>query len=153
MHQAMYGRNLYQQILRIFLYEAFVPGLAMAARSDLLIHHGGYGLCQTGLYTGTPAVIIPTFSERENNARRVAALGAGDFVLPTTDAGGKKKQVRVEELRAKVRRVLADPAYARNARRIKDWLTQIVPLRCRPAHPLSLPAHQRTLAPCHIAPG
>jgi len=42
-----------------FYYASYVPGLAMAERSDLLIHHGGYGSCQTGLYAGTPAVIIP----------------------------------------------------------------------------------------------
>ena len=33
-------------------------------RSDLLIHHGGYGSCQIGFCTGTPDVIIPTYSER-----------------------------------------------------------------------------------------
>jgi UDP:flavonoid glycosyltransferase YjiC (YdhE family) len=47
-----------------FRYESYVPGLAMAERSDLIIHHGGYGSCQTGLFTKTPAVIIPTYSER-----------------------------------------------------------------------------------------
>ena len=102
-----------------FRYESFVPGLAMARRSDLLIHHGGYGSCQTGLYTGTPAVIIPTYSERESNARRVAAVGAGDLVVPTKDALGKK-HVRVEELRAKVKQVLSDPSYAMNARRVSE---------------------------------
>ena len=56
-----------------FCHEPFVPGVAMAQRSDLLIHHGGYGSCQIGLCTGTPSVIIPTYSERESNARRVAA--------------------------------------------------------------------------------
>jgi UDP:flavonoid glycosyltransferase YjiC (YdhE family) len=102
-----------------FRYEPFVPGLAMAERSDLLIHHGGYGSCQTGLYTGTPAVIIPTYSERESNARRVAAAGAGDFVVPTKDASGKK-HVQVKDLRAKVRRVLSDPSYTVNARRVSE---------------------------------
>jgi MGT family glycosyltransferase len=102
-----------------FRHEPFVPGLAMAERSDLLIHHGGYGSCQTGLYTGTPAVIIPTFSERESNARRVAAVGAGDFILPTEDASGKK-QVRAGELRAVVRRVLSNPSFRQNARRIGE---------------------------------
>src|SRR5262249_50868098 len=63
-----------------FRHEAYVPGLAMAGRSDLLIHHGGYGSCQTGLSTGKPAVIIPTYSERESNARRIAALGAGAII-------------------------------------------------------------------------
>jgi hypothetical protein len=69
-----------------FRYVSFVPALAMAERSDLMIHHGGYGSCQAGLFCGTPAIIIPTFSERESNARRITAMGAGDFVLPETDA-------------------------------------------------------------------
>jgi UDP:flavonoid glycosyltransferase YjiC (YdhE family) len=102
-----------------FRHAAYLPGLAMAERSDLLIHHGGYGSCQTGLYTGTPAVIIPTFSERESNARRVAALGAGDFILPTKGSGGKKR-VAAEELRAKVWGALSDPSFAQSARRIGE---------------------------------
>jgi MGT family glycosyltransferase len=102
-----------------FHYEPFVPGLAMAQRSDLLIHHGGYGSCQTGLYTGTPAVIIPTYSERESNARRIAAVGAGGFLLPT-QAASRQKRVPAEELRAKIRQVLSDPAYTINARRISE---------------------------------
>ena len=108
-----------------FRYAAYVPGLAMAQRSDLMIHHGGYGSCQTGLYTGTPAVIIPTFSERESNARRVAAVGAGEFSLPGGNPWGPligKWGVHAEELRAKVRQVLNDPAYAANARRLSEKL-------------------------------
>jgi hypothetical protein len=69
-------------------HEAYLPGLAMADHADLLIHHGGYGSCQTGLFAGKPAVIMPTFSERESNARRVAALGAAyDDSLKGRDAG------------------------------------------------------------------
>jgi UDP:flavonoid glycosyltransferase YjiC (YdhE family) len=103
-----------------FHHTPYVPGLAMAERSDLLIHHGGYGSCQTGLYTGKPAVILPTFSERESNARRVAALGAGVYVQVETGLHGK--QVNIGELRGAVRRVLSDPAFAVNARRMKDIL-------------------------------
>ena len=104
-----------------FHYESFVPGLAMAERSDLLIHHGGYGSCQTGLYTGTPAVIIPTYSERESNARRVAGVGAGELVLPAGSGWGKK-HVDVDELRAKIETVLSDPSYTANARRMGERL-------------------------------
>ncbi len=103
-----------------FRHEPFLPGLAMAERSDLLIHHGGLGSCQTGLVTGTPAVIIPTYTERESNARRVAALGAGAFV-PVETIGGKK-HVSAEDLRATVKRVLSDPSFAANARRMRDKL-------------------------------
>lgn len=101
-----------------FHHAPYVPGLAMAERSDLLIHHGGYGSCQTGLYMGKPAVIIPTFSERESNARRVSAASAGAFVPVENDAEGKR--VNVEELRATVRHVLSDPTFAVNARRISQ---------------------------------
>lgn len=103
-----------------FRHALFVPGLAMAERSDLLIHHGGYGSCQTGLFTGTPALIIPTYSERESNARRVAAVGAGDFVLPTTDASGRKKHVQAAEVRNKVDRILSDSSFKENAKRISE---------------------------------
>jgi hypothetical protein len=44
---------------------------------------------QTWRYTGTPALIIPTYSGRESNARRVTAQGAGDFVLLSSDVTGK----------------------------------------------------------------
>ena len=107
-----------------FRFEPFVPGLAMAARSDLMIHHGGYGSCQTGLYTGTPAVVVPTYSERESNARRVAAQGAGEFVLPSSDASGKRKKVDAGELSAKVRKVLSTPSYKANAERMSARLRE-----------------------------
>ncbi len=87
-----------------------------------MIHHGGYGSCQTGLFTGTPALVIPTFSERESNARRVAALGAGDFVLPTAEAVGKNKKVDAAEVREKVNRILSDTSFRENAKRISQKL-------------------------------
>lgn len=104
-----------------FRHEAFVPGLTMAHKSDLMIHHGGYGSSQTGLYTGTPVVIIPTFSERESNARRVAAVGAGDFLVPTVDDSGKK-HVDAIELRNKIKHVLADPSFVQNAQLLSKKL-------------------------------
>jgi UDP:flavonoid glycosyltransferase YjiC (YdhE family) len=103
-----------------FRHEPFVPGLAMAERSDLLIHHGGYGSCQTGLFTGTPALIIPTYSERESNARRIAAQGAGDYVVPTSDITGRHKQLSAQEVRTKVFNILSDASFAENARRISE---------------------------------
>jgi UDP:flavonoid glycosyltransferase YjiC (YdhE family) len=76
-------------------------------------------VCLTGPYTGTPAVIIPTYSERESNARRIAALGAADFVVPAKGVS-EERQVPVEEVRAKVRRVLSDPSFTLNARRVGE---------------------------------
>ena len=103
-----------------FHHEAYVPGLAMAERSDVLIHHGGYGSCQTGLYAGKPSVILPTFSERESNARRIAALGAG-AIVPVDMMPGKKR-VNVDDLRATVKRVLTDSSFRDHARQIGERL-------------------------------
>jgi len=104
-----------------FRYEDYVPGLAMAERSDLLVHHGGYGSCQTGLYTGTPAVIIPTFSERESNARRIAAAGAGEYLVPS-EGKSWRKVVEPQALWAKMEQVLSEPSYRTNAMRIREKL-------------------------------
>lgn len=112
--------NEFKYLPANFRHHPFVPGLMMARRSDLLIHHGGFGSCQTGLYTGAPAVIIPTYSERESNARRVKAVGAGEFIAPTTDSSGRKKYVDPDELREKVRQVLAAPTYVETAKRISE---------------------------------
>ena len=102
-----------------FRYEPYLPGLALAEKVDLLVHHGGQGACLIGPYTGTPAVIIPTYSERESNARRLAALGAAEVVLPVEVSPGER-QVPVHELRAKVWEVLSEPSFARNARQLGD---------------------------------
>jgi UDP:flavonoid glycosyltransferase YjiC (YdhE family) len=107
-----------------FRFEPFVPGLTMAKRADLMIHHGGHGSCQTALYSGTPAVIIPTYSERESNARRVVEQGAGEMVLPTYKASGKKMKVDAPELAGKVRKVLSTSSYKENAMRISTKLKQ-----------------------------
>ena len=69
----------------------------------------------------TPALIIPTYSERESNARRVAAAGAGDFVLPKTDASGLRR-VDAAEVREKANRILSDSSYKENAKRISEKL-------------------------------
>lgn len=104
-----------------FHHERWVPGLPMAARSDLLLHHGGYGSCQTGFWTGTPAVVLPTFSERESNARRLTALGAGELV-PVAAGADHVKTVDEHQLRSAVRRVLDDPRYAAGAAAVGEDL-------------------------------
>src|SRR6202162_3088922 len=70
-----------------FTHAAYLPGLAMAERGDLMVHHGGHSSVMTGLQAGTPAVIVPTITERESNARRLVALGAGKIVLPGRRGG------------------------------------------------------------------
>jgi UDP:flavonoid glycosyltransferase YjiC (YdhE family) len=93
-----------------FHHAAYLPGSAKAARADLMVHHGGHSSVMTGLSAGTPAVIIPTSTERECNARRLTAAGAGEIVLPVpvTDV---EKRIDPAEFSAKVHRVLNDSSY------------------------------------------
>ena len=102
-----------------FHHAAYLPGLAMAARCDLMVYHGGHGSVMTGLMAGTPAVVIPTITERESNARRLVALGAGEIVMPIGGADGEK-EIDVAEFSAKVARVLHEPAFRRSAQRVAD---------------------------------
>jgi UDP:flavonoid glycosyltransferase YjiC (YdhE family) len=103
-----------------FQFEPFVPGLAMASKSDTLVHHGGFGSCQTGLYCGKPAAIVPTFSERESNARRVAGIGAG-LVVPVEEVGGQRR-VSPDRLRAAILRTLTDRSLSDSARHASERL-------------------------------
>jgi len=102
-----------------FHHAAYLPGSAMAERSDLMVHHGGHSSVMNELSAGKPAVIIPTITERESNARRVVALGAGEIVLPVDGPDGEK-QIDVSEFSAKLQRVLHEPSYRQSSRRVAE---------------------------------
>ena len=106
-----------------FHHAAYVPGIAMAEHCDLMVHHGGHSSVMTGLSAGTPAVIIPTITERESNARRLVALGAGEIVMPMDGANGDK-HIDMPEFSAKVHRVLNEPGYRSSARRVAESMRQ-----------------------------
>jgi UDP:flavonoid glycosyltransferase YjiC (YdhE family) len=108
-----------RRVPRNFILAPYLPGVAMAEHSDLMIHHGGHGSVMAGLLAGTPQAMVPTYSERESNARRMAALGVGDFVLPTINESGKK-QLDVAEFKTKVERLLTEPRYQETARRLAE---------------------------------
>lgn len=110
-----------------FHHATYLPGRAMAERCDLMVHHGDHSSVMMGLLAGTPAVIIPTITERESNARRVMALGAGEIVLPTNGDDGEKR-IDVGDFSAKVQRVLTQPSYRQSARRVAESMATRVQL-------------------------
>jgi len=75
------------------------------------------------LQARTPAVIVPTITERESNARRLVALGAGEIVMPVTRADGEKA-IDAAEFGAAVTRVLKDVAYRHSAKRVSESMRQ-----------------------------
>jgi UDP-glucoronosyl and UDP-glucosyl transferase len=48
----------------------------------LFIHHGGHGSCMAAINQCVPSLVIPTFQEREFNARQLRLLHLGDFLPP-----------------------------------------------------------------------
>jgi UDP:flavonoid glycosyltransferase YjiC (YdhE family) len=67
--------------------------------------------------------MIPTITERECNARRLAALGAGEIVTPVSLPDGEK-HIDVADFRAKVERVLTGPSYRASARSVAQSMRQ-----------------------------
>ena len=64
-----------------FVLKNWVPGLAMIARSDVVVFHGGYGTMMETIHCGAPSVIVPFHSEQQANGQRLEASGAG-IVIP-----------------------------------------------------------------------
>jgi UDP:flavonoid glycosyltransferase YjiC (YdhE family) len=91
----------------------------MAAQCQLMVHRGGHSSVMTGLKAGTPAVIVPTLTERESNARRLVVLGAEEIVMPVDGLNGEKP-IDASEFEAALFRVLKDPAYCRSAKRVSE---------------------------------
>lgn len=88
----------------------WVPLDELLPQSRLFIHHGGHGSCMAALHAGVPSLVIPTFQEREFNARQLHALGLGDFITPeelTTERLARAVAAAVEDgasTRANLRR-------------------------------------------------
>ncbi|GAA0137166.1 glycosyltransferase [Paenibacillus sp. YSY-4.3] len=68
-------------------FATYVSGVMAAERSDIMIHHGGHGSCMTTLLTGTPSLMIPTWAEREFNARQLQNIGGGCMIRPDEVTG------------------------------------------------------------------
>lgn len=68
---------------------ASVPQLAVLARAEVFITHGGMNSTTEGLVHGVPMVFAPQTADQPIVARRIAELGAGTVLaghLPTPDA-------------------------------------------------------------------
>ncbi len=93
-----------------------------------MVHHGGHGSVMMSLLAATPALIIPTIMERESNARRVMAVGAGEIVLPTNGDDGEKR-IDLGDFSAKAQRVLTQPSYRQSARRVAESMGKLGGIR------------------------
>jgi UDP:flavonoid glycosyltransferase YjiC (YdhE family) len=97
--------------------ERFVPQADVLAHARVVVCHGGAGTTLGALAAGVPLVLTPLFADQPENARRVAAVGAGVVVEPRAP-GARRSDVDPADLRDAISTVLTDDAYARAARGI-----------------------------------
>lgn len=94
--------------------ERWVPQAGVFAEASVVVCHGGSGTTLGALAAGLPQVVVPLFADQPENARRVAAVGAGVVAEPVPEA-----------LRDAVVEVLGDPAYARRAGEIAAEIAEL----------------------------
>ena len=93
---------------------AWVPQSEVLKRAALFVTHGGLNSIHDGLYLGLPLLLIPQQEEQTFNAMRVVELGAGLML--------KKSQVSAVRIRASAMRLMTEPQFGVESRRIGDTL-------------------------------
>jgi len=90
--------------------ERWVSHEDLLPRCAALVTTGGAATVLASLKAGVPLVVVPTFWDKSDNAQRVVEAGAGLRLAP--------RHCTPERLRAAVMRLLHEPSFRENARRI-----------------------------------
>jgi UDP:flavonoid glycosyltransferase YjiC (YdhE family) len=97
--------------------EPWVPQNDVMAHADAMVGHGGSGSTLMAMAAGMPLAVVPLFADQPQNARRVAALGAGLALGHRADADDATpvdsgmEAGRLDGLRDAVTSLLTDPRY------------------------------------------
>lgn len=117
--------------------EQWIPHSALLPRVSAIVTTGGTGTVLAALAAGVPIVVVPMAWDQPENAWRIAEAGAGIRLAPG--------QCSPRAIRHAVDRVLSDPSFRENARRLgsdlasyggagqaADLLTNLVPAQRKP---------------------
>jgi MGT family glycosyltransferase len=85
-----------------FLVADMAPGLALTAKADVVVCHGGNGTIYQALYNGVPVIGMPTFHDQDFNMQRVEDLGLGTAL--------SARKIDGLQLRDAARRLMKDAA-------------------------------------------
>ncbi|NER00635.1 MAG: glycosyltransferase [Cyanothece sp. SIO2G6] len=94
----------------------YAPQLDILNRAALMISHGGMNSTLECLARSVPMVIIPIALDQPGVAARIAWAGAGEFIL--------LNQLNVDGLRLAIQKVLTQPSYKENSRRLQQSIQQ-----------------------------
>jgi hypothetical protein len=102
--------------------EAWIDQVRVLEDADLVVCHGGSGTALGALAAGVPLVVVPVFADQFENARRIAAAGAGVVVEDATEAPLDTRRPIGAGAAPRVARaidaVLGDASYRRRTRSI-----------------------------------
>jgi MGT family glycosyltransferase len=96
--------------------ERWLSHESLLPRCAAVVTTGGPATVMAALKAGVPLVMVPTFWEKSDNAQRVVEAGVGLRLAPG--------RCTPERLRAAVMRLLEEPHFRENARRIARQLAQ-----------------------------
>jgi len=100
--------------------ERYIPQSLVFPKLDAVVFHGGFGTLLAAIEHGLPVVVVPFGADQHLNAAAVERLGIGVAIdEESVDAGS---------MREAVRRVLAEPSYRENARRLRDQAAALPPV-------------------------
>ncbi|QBJ96220.1 activator-dependent family glycosyltransferase [Rhodococcus sp. ABRD24] len=89
----------------------FVPLNFLLQKCVAVIHHGGAGTWATALHSGVPQIAVAHEWDCMLRGQQTAELGAGLYLRPD--------EVDADTLQACLNRVVDDPVYAENARKLR----------------------------------
>ncbi len=98
--------------------EAWVDQALAFRHADVVVCHGGSGTAFGALAAGIPVVVVPLFADQFDNARRIAAAGAGMVVEKEPGAGDARIAVDEEDaprIARAIAAVLGDGSYREQA--------------------------------------
>jgi UDP:flavonoid glycosyltransferase YjiC (YdhE family) len=109
--------------------ERWVPQANVFGHATAVVCHGGSGTTLGALAAGLPVVVVPLFADQPENARRVAAVGAGIAVEPDPEHADEPIRSGVDPvaLRAAIEEVVGDGAYTQAAQQLADELHALPP--------------------------
>jgi MGT family glycosyltransferase len=90
----------------------YAPQIELLQRASLTITHGGMNTTLESLTHGVPLVAIPITNDQPGIAARIKWSGCGEFL--------ELKQLTVQKLREKVKRVLEVPSYRDRAQQFQQ---------------------------------
>jgi len=94
------------------IIKGYVPGTEMIKASDVTVFHGGSSTLMACIACGTPAVVVPSIGEQEDNGAVLSEYGAG-IVLD--------KQTLTPDILAKaIQDIINNPSYRIRAENIKS---------------------------------